>query len=536
MRHLIFRIFFICVFGTLLFMYIFPWTNYNIVVPFSWRDFRLGLDLQWWIELDYKIDLSELEDTEDFTKTREKEIVEWLKSIIDKRVQTLNINDSDINDASYWWEKHIIVQIPLKWNDSLENSTNIEKAKKAIGKVVKIVFKEKRWEITDQDLKNRKEIATNAFDEIIKWEGFSVVSDKIKLNYENIENWIISNYSEILNLETNSEIDKSLLNDVTLLNWKKWYLLVEEIKENKIKYLFVSSEPSIWKDAIDSKWRVLNDKYFEKSSVQFNDAFTPMIELVFNNEWAEIFWELSERLVWQQMAIFVWGELLTDPVINEPIYGWKAVITWNYTPQEARILSQDINTWVVPAPIYLTSEKTIDSKIWASSLEKLVIAWMAWFLIIFLFLIFTYRISWLMASIALFLYIVLILAFVKMFWIVLTLASIAGLILSIWMAIDANILIFERVKDELKKWNDILTSTDIWFRKSWSAIWDSNFTWLIVALILFIFWINLIKWFWLMLAIWIVVSLFTVMWISKVLLFYISLKIKSTNSFIWFKK
>jgi preprotein translocase subunit SecD len=288
--------------------------------------------------------------------------------------------------------------------------------------------------------------------------------------------------------------------------------------------------------AMDSEWRILNDKYFVKSSVQFNEAYTPMVELTFNSEWAKIFWELSTRLVGQQMAIFVGWELLTAPNINEPILWGKAVITWSYTPEEARLLAQDINTWVVPAPIYLTSEKTIDSKLWASSLEKLIFAWISWFLLILVFLILVYRLAWFMSAVALLMYIALILTIIKSLWIVLTLASIAWLILSVGMAIDANILIFERIKDELKSWKNIQEATTIWFKKSWSAIWDSNVTWFIVALILFIFGVNLIKGFWLMLAIWIIVSLFSVMWISRILLILLSDTMDSKEKFIWIKK
>lgn len=535
MRHLIFRIFLIFVFWVFLFSYIFPRKNYNIEVPFSGWDYRLGLDLQWWIELDYKIDLTELENEDWFNKTREKEVIEWLKSIIDKRVEALKINDSEINDASYAWENHIIVQIPLKWNDSIENSANIAKAKEAIWKVVKIQFKERKASFTQEDFDKRYKIATDALDEIAAWEKFSVISSKFALSYENILSWEISKYEDLL--KNTSDIKIRQVNEVELLSWETWYLLVDNIITwDTIKYIFISKSPSEWTPAIDSKWRILDDKYFSKSSVQYNEAFQPMIELVFNSEWAEIFWELSKRLVGQQMAIFVWWEMLTAPVINEPIYGWKAVITWDYTPEEAKKLSMDINTWVVPAPIYLTSEKTIDSKIWASSLEKLVFAWFTWFFLIFLFLIFAYRVSWIMATISLILYTILVLSIIKMFWIVLTLASIAWLILSIWIAIDSNILIFERIKEELEKGNTILDSTDIGFSKSWSAIWDSNFTWLIVSVILFVFWTNMIKWFWLMLWIWIIVSLFTAIYISKIFLLLNSFLIKNPNTFIWYSK
>ncbi len=440
MRNLVFRIFFIVLFWALLVFYIIPWNDLGYNVPYSWENYKLWLDLQWWIELDYKIDLTEVKEEDDYTASREKQIVEWLKYIIDERIKTLNINDSNIVTSSYAWEKHIIVQIPLKWNDTMEDSLNIKKAKEAIWKVVTIEFMER--------------------------------------------------------------------------NTKTWTWEAE------------------WIRALDSEGRYLNDKYFINSSVQFDEAFNPMIELTFNTEWAKIFGEITKRKVWEQLAIFVWWELLTAPNINEPILNWKAVITWNYHPKEAKILSNNINTWVVPAPIFLTSEKTIDSKLWVSSLEKLIYSWILWFIVIFLFLLVIYRLSWLMASISLFLYLLLVLAVVKSLWITLTLASIAWLILSIWMAIDANILIFERVKDEIKSWKNLRDASSIWFKKSWSAIWDSNVTWFIVALILFIFWINLIKWFWLMLAIWIIVSLFTAMWISRILVVLLANVIKNEKLFI----
>jgi len=533
MRHLIFRLFLIVIAGLLMASYVFPWANYWYNVPFSGSEYKLGLDLQWWIELDYKVDLEEAKKDSDYNKEEEKNIVEWLKSIIDKRIETLNINDSVITTANYGWEQHIIVQIPLKWNNSLENSENIEKAKKAIWNVVKIEFKEKRTKITEEDLLARKTLAEKAIDEINNDWNFSVVSKKFKLNYENILVWETENIYDIF--DTGS-LDVNTIIETSIKEWDEWYLIISEQNETLYSYIFISKQPSAWMSAMDKEGRILNDKYFVKSSVQFNEAFIPMVELTFDSEWAKIFWELSTRLVWQQMAIFVWWELLTAPNINEPILWGKAVITWNYTPDEAKELVQNINAWVVPAPIYLTSEKTIDSKLWASSLDKLIFAWVTWFLLILLFLVVIYRSAWFISAIALLMYIAIVLTVIKMLAITLTLASIAGLILSIGMAIDANILIFERVKDELKQWRWLEEATKIWFKKSWSAIWDSNVTWFIVALILYIFGINMIKGFWLILAIWIMVSLFSVMWISRILLILLADTIKSKSLFIWVKK
>ncbi len=560
MRKIYFRLFVIFILSLFAFVYTFPWLSYAIQMPFSWKEYKLWLDLQWWIELDYKVDLDEVKKDPDFDKTKEKSIIEWLKSIIDKRVEALKINDSIITSANYGWEQHIIVQIPLKWNSDFENQENINKAKETIWKVVKIEFKEKRTTITDADKKERKDIARKAIAELLDTKTwFSPIADKYKLTYENVDtwtfSWTIEELSEYFSLNYN-DLSIWVQWDIISWTWKtifmfdnwslqenkwsEWYYVLDYLWENKtnswsihaFNYIFLTKSPSEWMSAKDKEWRILNDKYFVKSSVQYNEAFQPMVELTFNDEWAKIFWELTTRLSWEQIAIFVWWHMLTAPRVNEPILSGKAVITWNYTNDEAVKLSQDINTWVVPAPIYLTSERTIDSRLWLNSLDKLVVAWIIGFLFIMWFLIFIYRLSGLMASIALAIYVILLLAIVKAFWVVLTLASIAWLILSVGMAIDANILIFERIKDELRNWKKLDDALKSWFKTSFTAIWDSNLTWLLVASILFIFGINLIKWFWLMLWLWIIMSLFTVLYISKLFIVALSKAKVSNNMFI----
>lgn len=510
-------------------------------MPFSWPDFRLWLDLQWWIELDYKVDLAEAQAEEGFNNTRKNEIIEWLKSIIDRRIETLNINDSIITSASYGWEDHIIVQIPLKWNDDLENRDNIERAKEAIWRVVRIEFKEGRDQISEDDREERRNLAASIAEELkANTEFFSRDIFRFSDRYEGVTVWesqIISDIftpsDDILTEDTSWEIG-----EVVTLIWNYERLgeegtLVFMKKENITEYIFISHTPSIWMPAMDSRWRVLDDRYFVNASVQYNEAFQAMVELTFNTEGAQIFWELTRRLVWKPIAIFVWGELLTSPNVNEAILSGRAVVTWNFTPDEAWELARNINTWVVPAPIYLTSERTIDARLWENSLEKIVVAWGFSFLIILLFLIYIYRFSWFIAAISLFVYVVIILFILKQFSIVLTLASIAGLVLSLGIAIDANILIFERIKDELRKKKKLREAVEEWFIQSFSAIWDANLTWFIVALILFIFGINMIKWFGLILGLWIIVSLFSVYFISRLYIRLLSKTSISTHSFIW---
>lgn len=521
------------------FVYSFPWYSFWINIPYIWKEYKLWLDLQGWVELDYKVDLTAVESAPDFTAAKEDSILEWLKSIVDKRVESLNISDSVITTSSYWWEKHIIVQIPLKWWNREEDELNIKRAKEAIWKVMKIEFKERRTEITPDDLAERKKIAQDLLKDSLESKySFNVDATQYKDTYENISiwsmTWTLDELKSNFSLD-NSKIKTWIYTDLLTWTWlttyslesgnlkptqESWYwvLNINSFENNILDfdYAFVDSKPSEWKPAKDSEWRVLNDKYFVNSSVQYSQAFQPMIELTFNDEWAKIFWELTSRLIWKEIAIFVWGNLLTAPTVNDKILTWKAVITWNYTPEDAKKLSQDINTWVVPAPIYLTSEKTIDSKLWVNSLHDLIIAWFAWLALIFLFLVIVYRSAWFTSWLALIIYTFLLLSIVRLLWITLTLASIAWIILTIWMAIDANILIFERIKDELRHWTKLKKAVSEWFERSWTAIWDSHVTWIVIAVVLFIFWINMIKGFWLMLWLWLVVSLFSAMFISRV--------------------
>jgi len=545
MDKLVFRIFFIILLSLWAIYYVFPWSNFGLNLPFTWSNYKLWLDLQWWVELDYKVDLEKVSSSPDYDSKKEDSIIEWLKSIVDKRVEALNISDSVITTASYAWEKHIIVQIPLKWTNKEQDELNIKRAKESIWKVVKIEFKELRKEITPQDLQERKNISTKIVEEINKWEtNFVLLQAKYKDNYENVLTWNMTwSIEELKKYFVLNDTSVWIKKEIFSWSWTdltdkwSWILNILDNKNNVLKfdYIYVSNKPSDWQIALDTKGRALTDEFFQNSSVAYNEAFQPMVELAFNPTWWEIFGELTTRLKWQPIAIFVWGTLLTAPNVNEAILSGKAVITGDYTPEEAKKLSNDINTWVVPAPIYLTSERSIDSTLWSNSLQKLIYSWIVWFIAICIFLIIVYRKSWFYASISLLIYVILLLAVVKAFWVVLTLASIAWLILSIGIAIDANILIFERIKDSIREGHKLKKSVEEWFGKSWSAIWDSNLTGLIIALILFIFWINMIKWFWLMMWLWIIVSLFTAMYISRLfILLVIHNKTEENFDLKWF--
>ncbi len=524
--------------------FIIPWSTMWMDLPLSGREYKLWLDLQGWVELDYKIDLKTVRETADYTPAKEDQIVEWLKSIIEKRIQTLKINDSVLTTSTYMDEKHIIVEIPMKWGDAELNKANIARAKDAIWKVVKIEFKEKRKQVTEADYKQRKDIAKNFITDLKKSKNnFTLTSDEYKFSNSNLITWVFNDSNSMSWLlvepkklkvwEVSDVITWSGFLSSTYILEKGYYVLFKK-SSSEIDYVFVWANPSEWMAAKDKKGRVLNDKYFNSASVSLNQLSLPQVSLNFNSEWADIFWELTTRLVWEQIAIFVWWEMLTAPNVNEPILNWSAVITGDYDFESANKLANDINTWVVPAPIYLTSERSIDSKLWMDSLQKLILAWVVWFAIIFIFLVFAYRLSWALAWISLAIYLILLLTIVKLFWIVLTLAWIAWIILTLWMAIDANILILERTIEELQKSESRMKAIKIGFEKSFSAIWDSNVTWIIISIILYIFGVNMIKWFWLMMWLWLLLSVFTVLYISKLFTYLLFRNEKlSTEILIW---
>lgn len=193
------------------------------------------------------------------------------------------------------------------------------------------------------------------------------------------------------------------------------------------------------------------------------------------------------------MAIYVGGELLTAPTVQQAILNGQATINGQRSVTEAQQLVNDINTGIVPAPIYLTSERTIDAKIGNNALSQILVAGLIGLVLILLFLVFFYRLSGLIAGLALVIYTLFLVTIVKMTGVVLTLASVAGVILSIGMAIDANILIFERIREALKDKKPLDSAIKVGFNQSWTAIWDSHVTSLTSAIILFLIGVSLIK-------------------------------------------
>ena len=263
----------------------------------------------------------------------------------------------------------------------------------------------------------------------------------------------------------------------------------------------------------------LTGKYLKKAELNFDqNTSKPLVSLEFNDEGAKIFEELTEKNVGKQLAIYIDQNPISAPVVQEKISGGKAQITGKFSIEEAKELARNLNAGALPVPIKLISQQNVGPTLGKISLEQSLKAGIFGFLAILLFMIIFYRIPGIFASLSLLIYVVYILTLFKLISVTLTLAGIAGFILSMGMAVDANILIFSRIREELNAGKTYLISIEEGSRRAWPAIRDGNFTTILVGLILFWLGTSFVKGFALTLVIGNLVGLFTAIFITNSLL------------------
>lgn len=267
----------------------------------------------------------------------------------------------------------------------------------------------------------------------------------------------------------------------------------------------------------------LTGKQLQRAQLQFdpntNDA---QVGLEFNDEGKQLFADITERNVGKPVAIFLDGIPISIPTVQEQIRDGRAVISGTFELEEAKTLARRLNAGALPVPIELISQQTVGASLGQDSLSKSLNAGMIGFLLVIIFMVLWYRLPGLVASLALLIYGVLILALFKLVPVTLTLSGIAGFVLSIGLAVDANVLIFERMKEELKRGKTLTRAIEEGFKRAWPSIRDGNLTTLLSCLILFWFSESMVKGFALTLGIGILVSLFSALVVTKVFLKFIA--------------
>lgn len=263
----------------------------------------------------------------------------------------------------------------------------------------------------------------------------------------------------------------------------------------------------------------LTGKNLRRSEVTFNsNTGEPQVALEFDNDGAKLFEEITRKEVGKTLAIFLDEELLSAPKVNEAITGGKASITGNFTIDSAKRLSISLNAGALPVPLKVIEQKNIGATLGTQSIDKSITAGIIGFSIIGLFMIVNYQALGLLANLALLIYAIIVFAIFKFIPITLTLAGIAGFILSIGMAVDANILIFERMREEQRHGRDYLLALNLGFSRAFPSIRDSNISSLITCLILYWFGTGTVRGFAVTLAIGIIVSLFSAITVTRTLL------------------
>jgi len=270
------------------------------------------------------------------------------------------------------------------------------------------------------------------------------------------------------------------------------------------------------------KRAVLTGEYLTDARVRIDSEYSePYVSISFDSRGARLFEQITGANIKKRLAIVLDSVVNSAPVIQDRISGGRAQITGRFTMEEARDLAIVLRAGALPAPVKIIEERTVGPSLGKDSIDKGLKSMIAGGLIVILFMVFYYRFAGILADVALFLNIIFIAAGLAFFGATLTLPGIAGIILIIGMAIDANVLIFERIREELRLGKTPRAAVDGGYSKALVTILDANITTLIAALVLFQFGTGPVKGFAVTLSMGIIASLFTALFVTRVIFDYL---------------
>ncbi len=521
-----------------------------VLTPHGVSEFRKGLDVSGGTRLVYKISYDKYEKA--YTNTAElaavkKTIETIIMKNIDNRISKLGVSDYKAYVQTLDNKNYIVVEIG--------GIADLDQAKQLIGKTLELEFKLKSEEpVTSTTLAARKKLATQVMGEINK-------------NPNDIQKLLQGRMSENIyyNMFTGNRIHQlpdMYKNNPTLLDTAevgKFYGLVDgvyttiyqeqqntftsgtgselkgftmyrllEKKEGKdlsgnvatlytFEDIFVQDRETRV-PATDGK-NILNGAYFKFANAGVSDMGEPIVVINLDEKGKEVFCNVTQANIGKPMAIFVGGNLLTAPNIQSKICGGTAEINGSFTLESTKQLSDSLNEGTLPAPLVLMQEEKISPTLGESALTGALRAGLVWFIAIMVFMYFMYGFKkMILTGIVLITFLVVIAAFMKLTDYALSLSGIAAIILSIGMWVDANILMYERLNEELKDWKSIAGAIDSAKARSRSAIRDGQLSTGLIALVLFSMGTNMFKGFWSMMVVTTLLTLFLNVPLTKLLL------------------
>ncbi len=263
----------------------------------------------------------------------------------------------------------------------------------------------------------------------------------------------------------------------------------------------------------------LGGRHLKRAAVNFDQVTgVPQINLEFDKEGSDLFAQLTKENIGKRLAIYLDNVPISAPVVQSEITNGQAVISGGFSIEEAKQLVRDLNSGALPVPIELIGQSIIGPSLGQTAIQKSLYAGIAGLALVMVWMTVYYRLPGLVSSIALVIYVVLFLAIIKIIPITLTLAGIAGFIMSIGMSVDANVLIFERFRENLKQKKTVPFALKEGFNAAWSSINASNVSSLLTGLVLYAFGTSIVRGFALTFSIGIILSLLSAITITRGLL------------------
>jgi len=497
---------------------------------------NLGLDLQGGIHLIYKVDTSGVESG------KVQDALNGLQDVIERRVNAFGVAEPLIETSKSGGEQRLIVE--------LAGVKDIEAAKAMIKETPFLEFKKlaeqqppaEQSQLSEEDKKFNYEQKKKAEDLLKQIQGGADFAELAKQNSEDPGSKDQGGDLGFVKRETFvPEFDKVLFDSdlqsgqvyPQIVESQFGYHIIKKLKERgdgddkevHAQHILRTKKTLPIEPQMPAFIETgLTGKNLKRADVQFmSQSGKPEVGIEFDSEGAKNFAQLTKENIGKQIAIFLDGQVISAPTVQTEITDGKAVITGNFSLDEAKKLAQRLNEGALPVPITLIGQQSVEASLGKISLEKSLKAGAIGIVLVMIFMIFYYRFLGLVASAALIIYTSIMVALFKISagtpWsITLTLAGIAGFILSVGMAVDANILIFERTKEEIRKGRSLAGAIDEGFHRAWPSIRDSNISTMITSLILIWFGTGFVKGFAVTLLIGVLVSMFTAIVLVRTIL------------------
>lgn len=489
---------------------------------------NLGLDLQGGSHLEYRADVANIESS------KVAEALAGVQDVIERRVNAFGVGEPVVYTTKSGDENRVVVEIP--------GVKDIEQAKDQIKGTPLLEFKEEGvdpqvQQMLDSQNSQSKEKAQQLLDQVKKGGNFEELAKENSQDPGSKEKGgdldfvkkgtFVPEFDEILfdkNLKPGEVYPELVESDFG------WHIIkfIEsrgegDDKEVRAQHILLSKVNLDQYPQLKYKSTGLTGKNLKSASVVFQSQGLgePQISLQFDDEGTKLFSELTKANLGKSIAILLDGEIISAPTVQSEITNGQAVITGKFTLQEAKDLVQKLNTGALPVPLTLVSQQSVEASLGQDSLNKSIVAGAIGLAAVVVFMLFFYRFLGLVASLALLIYTALMITIFKFSGITLTLSGIAGFVLSIGMAVDANILIFERTKEEIRNGRTIANSLDEGFKRAWTSIRDGNVSSLLTAAILYLMGTGFVKGFAASLFIGVVVSMFTAVVITRTMLKFI---------------